>query len=414
VSASSVPFPTYGANGLVLPNEQDVFVGVLADMVAAFGGNLNTSPATPQGQMATTAAAALMGCFELMAAIVNGVDPAYASGRMQDAIARIYFLYRQGATPTQVVCACGGAAGVNIPAGALAQDVGGNLYACVTGGVIPSGGSINLTFAALIPGPTPCPAGSLTIIYQAISGWDTITNAANGTLGQDQEGRAAFEQRRQAAVQQNSFGAAGAVMGALLGNNVDGSPRVPGVTDAYVVDNPTSAPATIGGVSVAANSLYAVVVGGSDAAVAQAIFSKKSPGAPYQGATSVTVTDTNPLYQTPPTYTVKFDRQTDVPIFFAVNIATGPNVPSNAAQLVQNAIVNAWNGADGGPSARLGSLLLALRYVNPIAALGSWAQVRSIAVGLTASGPAPALASLQMNINQRPTITAANIAVTVS
>ncbi|NPC88160.1 hypothetical protein HNH97_04430, partial [Gluconacetobacter entanii] len=50
------------------------------------------------------------------------MDPAFASGRMQDAIARIYFISRKAATATVVSCVCAGAAGTVVPSGTLVQD----------------------------------------------------------------------------------------------------------------------------------------------------------------------------------------------------------------------------------------------------------------------------------------------------
>ena len=59
------------------------------------------------------------------------VDPAYSTGRMQDAICRIYFLERLPAQSTVVEAVCTGGTGptpVPIPPGALAQADDGNFY----------------------------------------------------------------------------------------------------------------------------------------------------------------------------------------------------------------------------------------------------------------------------------------------
>ena len=51
---TSVPQPTFGATGFQAPAESDILAGVLADMSAALGGNLNTALSTPQGQLASS------------------------------------------------------------------------------------------------------------------------------------------------------------------------------------------------------------------------------------------------------------------------------------------------------------------------------------------------------------------------
>ena len=339
----------------------------------AFGGNLNPALNTPQGQMATSQAAAISQADQTFLFYTTQTDPAYAEGRMQDAIGRIYFLERLPALPTTVSCTCTGLAGVIIPAGAQAIATDGNLYVCAEDGVIGAGGTVTLDFNCVAVGPIPCPADTLTTIYQAIPGWDSINNPADGVLGQNVESRSAFEARRAASVALNSRGALPSILGAVL--------STAGVIDAYVSENPTGSPVTVAGVSLAAHSLYVAAVGGTDLDVATAIWTKKSPGCAYNGNTTVTVTDSagyNPPY---PTYSVTFERPTSLPILVSVNILNSPQVPSNATALIQAAVIAAFAGADGGPRARIGSKLLASRFYAPIAALGSWAQILSIQLG---------------------------------
>ena len=115
---SSVPEPTFGPLGYILPNEQDILTGVIADLNAAFGGNMNPALETPQGQIASTSTAIIGDRNDQFLALTRGVDPAYSDGRMQDGIARIYFIERNPAQPTTIVLTCTGLAGAAIPVGA--------------------------------------------------------------------------------------------------------------------------------------------------------------------------------------------------------------------------------------------------------------------------------------------------------
>lgn len=369
---TNVPGITFGPTGVVPPSEQDVLAGVQADTDAAFGGGVNPALNTPQGQLATTETAVIGQANAAFCWLANSMDPAFAAGRMQDAIGRIYFITRNPAQPTTVACTCTGAAAI-IPDGAQAKDAAGNTYSCVTGGTLPpGGGSITLNFANLVSGPIPCPVGSLTIISQVIPGWDSITNPADGVLGSNTESRAEFEARRQQSVAKNSRGTIQAIQGAVL--------DVPGVLDAFSYQNDTSTPVNYRGATIGANSIYVAAVGGNDLDVATAIWSKKSPGCGYSGTTVIVVTDTDGYSPPYPTYNVAFVRPASVPIQFMVQIANSALVPSDAAVQVQNAIISAFAGGDGGPRARIGSTIYAPRYVTPVAALGSWAQVISLLV----------------------------------
>lgn len=397
---TNVPAPTFGATGFTAPLESQVLAGVTADLNAAFGGNLNPDPTTPQGQLAASLTAIIGNCNDTFLFYTQQVDPAFATGRMQDAIARIYFLTRIAAQSTALQVACIGGVGVVIPAGALVVDPANNAYACTSGGTIPASGTITLPFAAQVPGPIAVP--STLSIFQAIPGWDAAT-VVSGTIGNATESRGAFEQRRQQSVAQNAKGSPSAVLGAVL--------SVPGVTDAFVTENPTSSPVTLGGFTLVANSLYVAVTGGVDAAVAKAIWTKKAPGCNYNGNTTVTVLDDQSGYTTPPAYQVSFERPPPLPILFAINIPAGSGVPTNAVALVQAAIVSAFAGGDGGPRARIGSTILALRYVAPVAALGSWAQIRSLQVGSSNAASATFVGSLAGNTLTVTSVTSGALAL---
>lgn len=272
---SSVPPIQFTLTGLVLPSEGDILAGVQADQNAAFGGNLNPALNTPQGQLATSQTAILANTNATFAEFVNQVDPDTADGFMQDAIARIYFLNRNPGTPTAVQCLCTGLFGTVIPVGAQAQDTSGNLYVCTQAGTIPNTGNIALSFANELNGPIACPANTLTQIYQAIPGWDSINNPADGVEGANVETRAAFEFRRLNSVAKGANGSIPSIYAAVF--------DVPGVIDAYVTQNNTGTTVPTGATNypVIAHSVYVAVVGGDALAVATAIWNNTNVGASY-------------------------------------------------------------------------------------------------------------------------------------
>ncbi|MGC8517899.1 MAG: baseplate J/gp47 family protein [Steroidobacteraceae bacterium] len=401
---SAVPQIQWTPTGLVVPTAAAVLAGCQADINAAFGGNLNfTNPQTPQSQLATSWAANINAANAALAYFVNNIDPDVASGFMQDAVGRIYFLNRNPGLPTVVQCVCTGAQGTVIPLGAQAQDTSGNLYVTTAAGTIGSSGNITLPFQNVVLGPIACPANTLTNIYQQIPGWDTINNPTAGVVGANVESQAAFALRRAASVASNSQGALQSVYGAVF--------NVPDVIDVYCYENPTNVAITVGqtNYSMVANSIYVGVAGGSSADIAQAIYTKKSPGCNMNGNTTVVVPDTSG-YQSPvPTYNITFNDLTDVPIYFAVQIQNSASVPSNIVALVQAAIIAQFTGANGAPRARAGAYVLASQYYAPIIAIspGSLSLI-SVLVGLSSPGT---VASVLMGIDQEPTISAGNISV---
>lgn len=400
---TNVPQIAFTPTGLVLPQESAILAGVTADFNAAFGGNLNPALNTPQGQLASSETAIIGAANDMFAYFVSQVNPDNSAGFLQDAIARIYYLTRNPGLPTAVQCLCVGLAGTFIAAGSLAADTSNNVYVCTSGGTIPATGSITLEFANIVNGPIACPANTLTTIYRAITGWDTINNVAAGVAGADVESQAAFAFRRQQSVALNSHGPVQAIYGAVF--------NVPGVIDVYAVENVTGATANFGATTypVIAHSIYVAVVGGAAQDICNAIFSKKDPGCNYNGNTTQSCVDTSGYSVPYPSYPVTFNIPMFLPILFAVQIANNPAMPANIVQLVQAAIVNSFVGADGSQRARIGALLLASKFYGPVTAIGASVAVLSILLGPTT----PTLTNFLVGIDQAPTCVAANIVVTL-
>lgn len=404
MSTTNVPGITFTPTGPVLPAESSILNGEFADMQTAFGGGMSQSLSSPQGQLAQSFSAIIGDKNNAIANVVNNMNPNFASGRFQDAIGQIYFIQRIAASGTVVQATCTGLSGTVIPAGSLAQDTSGNLYQSLNPGTIGSGGTVSIEFQCLTTGPIGCPIGALSTIYKAVVGWESVTNPAAGVPGFDVESRADFEFRRASSVAANATGSPPSVLASVL--------SVPNVIDAYVIDNSTNATVNTGPTNypVAANSIYVAVAGGAAADVANAIWNKKSLGCSYNGTTTYTITDTSGVFPYP-TYLVKWVTPTSVPIYIAVNIVNNPLLPSNITTLIQNAVLSAFNGQDGGSRARIGSSIFSGRYYAPISSTSPYVQILSVNVG---TAPSPSGSVVNMGIDQLPTLSVSNITVTLT
>lgn len=401
MSLSSVPKIQFTAAGLIIPEESAVLSGVQADMNAAFGGGLNPALETPQGQLASSQTAIIGDKNNEIALYVNQVDPQYADNRFQDAIARIYFLTRKPATPTTVSCELTGLVGTVIPVGTLAQDTSGNIYSCSANATIDVTGTTIAEFQNVVNGPIPCASGTLTQVYQAVAGWDAITNAADGIPGANVESRADFEYRRKNSVALNGNG----TPQAIYANVFD----VLDVVDVYVKDNPTNAIVLTGATDypIAPHSVYVAAVGGTDEEVATAIWKKKDLGCDYNGNTTVTVTDPSGYSYPQPTYEVTFERPASLPILFEIQLVANAGYPSNIITLVKAAILARFNGADGTFRERIGSLILASRYYGAVSTVTNNVSIISILIGTVTADQL----QVDVGIDQAPTLSASDISV---
>ncbi|MXV35979.1 MULTISPECIES: baseplate J/gp47 family protein [unclassified Saccharibacter] len=397
---TAVPSPSLTETGFVAPSEQDILSGRLSDVNIALGGTANPALNTPQGQLALSDTAVLGDAFAAMLALFNGVDPAFSSGRMQEAIGRIYFMQRRPATPTTAtVQAVINGAGQTISAGTIiASDTSGVQYATTAPVTLPQSATVSLDLACTTPGAIPCPAKSLQL-YQGGLGLASLTNPAPGSMGSDAENRTDFETRRRNSVAANSRSQNASLMGALL--------ELDGVTDAYVMDNPSGNATTISGVAMEPHALYVLVEGGAENAIGQAILAKKPPGIATMGDRLVTVQDTNPVYAgNSPSYTFRYDRPQPVPVTVAVTLEQSDSVPSDALTQVQNAVMGVLQS--GRYRARMGGTLYASRLSAAVDALGDWAEVLSLTLN---TDSLTNQTRLRLPINQLPTVTPATITV---
>ena len=409
MATTNIPPIQFTSTGIVLPTDAEILAGAQADIDAAFGGGVNPALNTPQGQLASSESAIVADKNSAIAYILNQIDPRYATGRFQDAIGQIYYMTRKAATSTVVICTIGGVPGTYIPAGALALDTSQNVYQLLGAVNIGSGGTVSAEFANLATGPIACAAGTLTQIYQAVPGWDTITNPADGILGTDVESAQAFELRRQNSVAANSHGTTDAIFAAVY--------AVSGVLDCFVIDNPSGNTVDYGSTSypLAPHSIFVAVVGGTAADIAQAIWQYKDGGCNYNTAAGNGTVQTETVYDTrysapQPAYSVSFLVPGNTPVYFAVNLASSTGLPSDYATLIQDAIIAQFNGMSGSTPEGINALVLASNYYAAVQSSISGLQIASIYVGLSAS---PTGYDAQLGIDQVPTITAADITVSV-
>jgi uncharacterized phage protein gp47/JayE len=400
--STNVPKLTFTATGLEVPQEAAILEGVLTDWDVAFGGGMNKSLETPQGQICSSLAAIIADSNAQMAELVNQIDPDTASGFMQDAIARIYFIDRIPGAPTVVDCTITGALGTIITIGAQAQDTSGNIYRSLQQVTIPVSGTVQCQFANVEDGPIPCPSNTLNAIYRAIPGWDAINNAAPGVVGQNVETQAAFAYRRAQSVALNAQGSLPAVYAAVF--------DVEDVDDVYVFENFTNGTIQVGSTDyeMSPHSILVSVVGGTDTDVANAIFTKKSPGCDMNGDTSVTVYDTSGYDPPYPEYPITFLRPDPLPILFEVNITDSTSLPSNIEALVKAAIIDTFNGVSNGSSrVRIGSQLLASKFYRGILDIGPEVSLLSVFIGTVTADQT----SVLIGVDQAPTVQESDIVV---
>lgn len=415
---TNVPLPTFTPAGLVVPTEPQILTGVQADWVGAFastGRQLNTALTTPQGQLAQSEAYMLSQLYAGYLQIINGVDPATADGAFQDALGRIYFLNRKPATYATVNAVVAGVVGTVLPVSSLARSTDGSIWATTATVTFNSAGSAPVVFKAQVAGSGPTVGINGLSIYQARSGWETVTNATPNTPGADTESRQSFEERRYGSVNIGGTGNAQSVRAAVA--------DVADVSDVFVYNNSSGDMALYGATSypIPPHSMAISVAGGDDQLIAEAILSKISGGCGYPDAagagtlTSVIVEDTEGYDEPFPQYDVRFVRPLPVEVYARVEVAQLSSLPSTYVGDVQSAvaqaIIDGFATTDGSITvqrARIGGQIVSARYFPVVIALGNITPI-AITFGFA---PDPATGELlTLGIDQVPVCDPLNITV---
>lgn len=411
---TNVPLPTFGPAGLITASEEAIINGVMADYVAAFaagGRTLNPSLTTPQGQLASSQSYMVEAFQAKLAQLIAQVDPATASGAYQDALGRIYFMTRKGATFATAAAVVQGAANATLAGPMQARSPDGTVWAspAVT---FNNSGQATVAFTAATAGSAPtCAADELTV-YQQQSGWAGFLSNAACVPGLDVENRQSFEARRAESVTIGGRGQAANIRAAVL--------AVPGVTDCFVYDNKSPLPFAYGATNypIPGNSVAISVAGSaSPLAIAEAINSKLDCGAGMSGhgTTLVNWQDTVNYGVPYPTYPIRYIAPPAEQLFMTVNVANLSTLPSDYVAQVKSAVFQAflagWSSMDGSivvPRARIGAQIIAAVFEAPILALGAITPVSAF-IG-TSAAPTSGT-SFTLGIDQQPVLLQENINV---
>ena len=298
--------------GVIVPDTATTRAEVEQMHRSAWGSDVLLEPETPLGKVAVTDALILDSAARATAEAANMLNPDLARGTALDALGAMLRIYRRAATPSIIqTVVLSGVPNTVIAAGSLCVDANGVRWAIDGARVIGSGGSVTVTAICTVTGPVECAIGDLSEIApeSVVPGWETVTNTVAASSGLSEETAAAFRRRRRRMLAINSAGSLSAIDAALF--------SIPAVRSLSRRENVSSSAAVIDGISMAPHSIWYCVDGGTDSEVAYAIMSKKDPGAGFNGAVSVPVTDPN----SGQIYTVLFDRPTVINVWVRYTVA---------------------------------------------------------------------------------------------
>lgn len=293
----------------------------------AINPNLPFPTESPQDMIADSEALKDVRYDEVAAYLTNGVSRQNASREQLIALASLDNISPHPATKTTVTAILYGVPGTVVPVSSRASTDSGDQFELLqdttivlTGGV----GQVEGSFQAIESGPIEVQAQELINIITVVEGWTRVDNTDAGVSGDPEEDTEEFRERFGRLTARNSLGAEESMEAGIS--------EVPGVTHVQVDSNHLPAEATIFGIQVPSGSVIAVVKGGKDTQIAEAMRLTKSMGAPMVGDTEVTLPGFTQPY--------RFQRIVDVPVEISVNIVPITNGTRNVTDAAINYIAS--------------------------------------------------------------------------
>lgn len=250
----------------------------------SFGQDLNIDAATPQGQLILIMAE-MINHFQInLLKVYNSFNPYTATGVGLDNVGALFGYYRRKGAPTSVYITLKGKKGVVIPSGFILADKKGEKYKALDDITIEETGQAVALFQNVNVGKIPAPAGTITEIENPIEGLESVTNLADGTVGNETEDDYSFKSR----IVSNWLNIRGTSHFTSL---LDKLKALPGVIDLHGIENASNKPIKTHGIEVAPHSIGLVILGGKGEDIAEVIFKTKSLGCATSGNVYVNYKD---------------------------------------------------------------------------------------------------------------------------
>lgn len=287
-----------------------------------FGADIDFSDQDPLYQFSVPILEMVAELWELAEQVFYSASPKYAEGLPLRNTGKYIGISGKQAHKSGTLERFTGTPGTPITTGFKVKTTTNIFYETLESKLISQSGYIDINIAAVNPGKDgDTPAGTITIIVTPIIGLDSVTNPNASIGGQDQESDIGFRDRYQSST---AIGA-GSTVDAIHANIL----TVTGVTDATVVENDEIT--TVNGIPP--KSIYALVNGGADLDVANAIFTKKPGGIGSFGTTTINVIDSQGV-----THAMNFSRPIQVSVWIKIDATTDSNFPAEGNTQIINAV----------------------------------------------------------------------------
>lgn len=286
--------PYINENGFTIPTYQDIRDDLISKAKQIYGQDIYLGNDSQDYQFISAVSSIVYDAFLTCQMVYNSRGPSTAVGTGLDVIVGVNGIKRNQQSASTAPVVLTGTPGSVVTNG-IASDTNGMKWNLLSPLTFDSNGTVSTIATCQTPGAIYAAPNTIVNIETPTLGWTSITNPEPATLGTDVESDAQLRTRQAKSTANPSRSILEGIEGAVA--------AVTGVTRYVVYENDTGQTDSKG---LPEHSITAVVEGGTDQDIAEAIFVKKTPGCNTSGTTEIFVTDRygqdNPIRFYRPTY----------------------------------------------------------------------------------------------------------------
>jgi uncharacterized phage protein gp47/JayE len=342
--------PSISASGLTIPSYNDILNNLISNFQTIYGQNVYLANDSSDYQFLSVLALKISDAVQGLQLEYNSRSPWTAIGSPLDSIIKLNGLTRKSASYSTCVVILTGTPGTTITNG-IVGDINGNKWDLGSTPIpIGSDGTATATAICETIGAITALAGNIINIMTPQSGWTSVTNIAAASVGQPVETDSQLRARQALSTMISSE--------TMLAGTIAAIAATPGVTRYNVVENYTNA---YDGYGNPPHSISAVVEGGTQLAVATAIYNNRGIGCYTNGTTSVPITDPD----TGQSININYFLPTYVPIYVSIGIHKLVGYTTATATAIKAAIAAYLNSLQIGENLTISGLYGAALSVMP-------------------------------------------------
>lgn len=306
--------PNIDATGITIETLNDVIDYLTDGYKGIYGNDINIDQNTPDGQLIGIHAKLNADVQESLLALYNSFDPDLAVGQALHKIIKLSGLTRNPATRSTVTLTMTLSQPVAFPSDYTVKDALEQEW-IIDEAIDLLAGTHSVGFHASEWGAVTASIGTITVPVTILEGVTSFSNPAVASVGVEEETDIALRQRRTRSTEKPSYSTVGGLIARLL--------DLDGVTDVAVYENKTNAyNATY---DLNQHSIWAIVDGGTDADIIEAMVKEKTAGTSLKGVTTGSYVETftrSDLSTFTYTHTSQFDRPNIINPFIRLTATT--------------------------------------------------------------------------------------------